>query len=84
MSEPHNETSLETASAGVDPRCPHCDRPVIGDGVAGLEGVYHWRCTQPPQEVETGVGSIWRRERDEPLPRPRVIYNAISPNTCSD
>lgn len=33
-----------------DPRCPHCKRPVLEGGKAGVEGIYHLACTMPPMD----------------------------------
>jgi len=35
-----------------DPKCPHCQRPVIGLGIAGQEGTYHLECTQSPYKYK--------------------------------
>ena len=49
----------------ADPRCLHCGRPVLADFaefVEGVEGRYHYRCTQPPAEVEHVLGTVRKRE----------------------
>lgn len=32
-----------------DPRCPYCGRPVLEEGIVGVEGRYHLECARPPR-----------------------------------
>lgn len=50
-----NYIHQEISSAGPDPRCPHCGRPVLGTFVQGNEGRYHPACTNPPLEYLTPI-----------------------------
>ena len=66
-----NESALERALDGPqkkDQRCPYCHRPVIpgpaDSVVVGREGIYHLRCTQPPDESEFQIGQIVDKENN--------------------